>query len=284
MDKPDTIALADYLAEKVLHARHIKEAVALEALFRQGDFVLSRIDGHPKAWDVDNPLCWNCWEEISEYGGYCSLCQAVANRLEASRIRANTGILVTCQNAKSLMSECPWTENTTLVCISATELLALLPTHEVAGFLTDLRESTPPTCVQTNIVFPGNGELTFGDAVALARYSAGSVQDQPFLTKFYFNHSHMRAFDFDTFIGFDITARLFETAAIIKSAFTRDDRAVIEGLLKKSHVNRLYELKRFYSMCNQDQKNILDQVQIDKIDPERGLLLFHLVRYVQRFV
>jgi len=280
VDIPSNECSTDYLTEKVLHARRIKEAVALEALFREGDFVLSSIHKHPPDWDVDKPLCQNCWEEISEYGGYCSLCQTVSSRLEASRIKANTGILIACQNAKALMPCCPWIEEATIVCISETELLVLLPTYEVANFLTDLRASAPPTEALTNIVFPGNGELTFADAVALARYSAGSIQNHPFLTKFYFNHSHMRAFDFDTFLGFDITARLFKLATIIKSAFSRDDRAVIEGLLKKSEVNRVYELKRFYSMCGQDQKNILDQVQIDKIAPERGLLLFHLVRYV----
>ncbi|MDY6868456.1 MAG: hypothetical protein SVT56_11245 [Chloroflexota bacterium] len=228
----------DYLTEKILHARRIKEAVALEALFREGDFVLSSIHKDPPHWDVDKPLCQYCWEELSEYGDYCPLCQAVASRLEASRIKANTGILIACQNAKALMPECHFIEETTLVCISGTELLVLLPTYQVAGFLTALRESRPPTEALTNIVFPGNGELTFGDAIALARYSAGSIQDQPFLTKFYFNHSHMRAFDFDTFLSFDITTRLFETAAIIKSAFSSDDRAVIKELLKYLSLKR----------------------------------------------
>lgn len=284
METPDVgVITPDLLTQKILNAQTIKEAAALVHLCRQDHPVLANTTRQPVSWGIDQPLCQRCWQELSGDDAFCPLCREVSNQIQLSRIRANTGILIFCQNETDLLTNCQAMSETTPVEISENELLVLLPSFEVANFLIFIKDHASDTGM-TNIVFPGQGDMTFGDALSIARYVAGSVQIQQnsFLTKFYFSHSHMRAFDFETFLGFDITTRLFEMASVIKTVFSRDERKVITGLLRKDPINRAYELKRFYSMCGREQKSVLDRIQIDRIEAERGLLLFEIVRYVHR--
>jgi len=273
MDMPDTEATSNgLLAHKILNARTIAGAIALVDLARENHSALNAANEHPLNWGTNRPLCQHCWQELSVDNGLCSLCREI----KAYTAKSNTGVLVFCHNAKNLEFQ-----DVAPVSVSDTEKLVLLPAFMVAEFLAYLQKNPSPTI---NIVFPGNGGLTFGDALAIARYAAGkaNIMDNLSVTKFYFNHSHMRAFDFDTFLGYDITTKLLEMASTIKSVFSADDRRIIVDLLKKNKVNRTYDLKRFYSMCGPSQKSVLDQIQIDRIDPQRGILLFKLARYVYR--
>lgn len=273
----------DLLAQKIFNAQTIKEAAALVQLCHQDHPVLSKTTRQPVNWGIDQPLCQRCWQELSDDDGFCPLCREVSNQIQLSKIRANTGILIFCQNETDLFTNCQALSETIPVKIRENEVLVLLPSFEVANFLVFIKNHVSRNTM-TNIVFPGQGDMTFGDALSIARYVAGSIQirQNSFMTKFYFSHSHMRAFDFENFLDFDILSRLFEMASVIKTVFSRDEKNVIAGLLKKDPINRAYELKRFYSMCGRDQKSVLDRIQIDRIEAERGLLLFDLVRYVYR--
>lgn len=266
----------DYLASKVLNAQSIAEAAALVRLARKNHPAIKTAYEHPLNWGIEVPLCQHCWQELSVDKGFCPLCRAISVHAKKSRTRVGTGVLVSCQDAKYL--DFKYGDP---VSISDSELLFLLPAFKVGAFLVSLRENPFPVI---NVVFPGNGDMAFGDALAIARYAAGKahVTGNMHATKFYFSHAHMRAFDFDTFLGFDIVTRLFEMASVIKSVFSADDRHVLFGLLKKNKVNRTYELKRFYSMCDQYRKSVLEQIQIDRIAPQRGVLLLSLVKYVYR--
>jgi len=281
--------LPDSIKQKLLNAQTIHEAMVLAGLVQENHSVLQGIcQNSPLNWNIHRPLCKHCWQELATENGVCSLCREILARMEGLTTKTDTGILVSCQSAEDVANAFaaasvePSVDSyrETISLISQKELLVLLPCFMTASFLTALQETAP--CL--SIVFPGYGDMNFGDALAMARYFARNAEasENQTLTKFFFSHSHMRAFDMGDFFPFDLTKELFETASAIKSVFLKDDRDLICGLLKKDRVNRVYGLNRFYSLCNPDQKNLLNRLQVDNSEPNRLLLLFQLVRYVYR--
>jgi hypothetical protein len=272
----------DFLKQKAINAQTIKEAVIIVQMMNEKSTVSKIESSCPIEWGIDRSLCQHCWQELAEENGYCPLCQEILNQFDKSKNTAVTGMLVSGQYAAEIMNSLPNSADVIPVLIGDYEFLVLLPSSQIPMFLTTLEETASYQSNLVNIVFPGRGDMKFADVLAMARFYAKNAQnlDEGFLTKFFFNHSHMRAFDFENFLSFEITRKLFETAAIIKSAFPRDERSVIQDLLKKDRMNRIYELNRFCSMCNAEQKAVLKQIQIEDSDPERVLFLFQLVRYV----
>lgn len=271
------------LKDKVVNARFIKEAVALVQLSEERHPVFSDTGQYPLNWGIDKPLCRHCWQELAAADGVCPICSEMLHLMEVSVIKVGAGILVSCPYASDILNA-PWEiPDTNLTLIGEDELLILLPHDSVAEGITFLHERAYREKNLINIVFPGQEDIAFGDALAMARYFAENAasSSKGFLTKLFFSHSHMRSFDFEDYLPFDITRKLFETAAVIKSVFPGKDCSAIREILKKDRVNRVYELNRFYSMCNQNQKAVLDRIQIDNIDPAKALLLFQIVRYVR---
>jgi hypothetical protein len=281
--------LPDSIKQKIVNAQTIYEAMVLAGLAQENHSVLQGIcQNSPLDWNIHRPLCKHCWQELATENDVCSLCREILARMEGLTTKTDTGILVSCQSAEDVANALvassiePSVDSNreTISLISQKELLVLLPCFLTASFLTALQETAP--CL--SIVFPGYGDMNFGDALAMARYFARNAEasESQCLTKFFFSHSHMRAFDMGDFFPFDFTKELFETASAIKSVFSKDDRNLICDLLKKDRVNRVYELNRFYSLCNPDQKHLLSRLQVDNSEPNRLLLLFQLVRYVYR--
>ena len=273
---PDKRSMPASFKEKILNARTIQEAVILSKLDRE-KHSLSNMEELPLAWSVDKPLCQYCLQELAGENSICALCDEISERAEESR-KENTAILVSYEYAQDVANavEDPF------FLLNENQLLVLLPGFRVAEFLFFLKETTTPESHLLNIVFPGRGNMVFGDALAMARYYAENAEhyDDWFTTRFFFNHSHMRSLRFEDFFSFSVIETLFETASTIKSLFPKQDRSVIRELLNKDYVNRIYELNRFYSMCSKDQKTLLDRLKIDESDPERVLTLFQMVRYV----
>ena len=274
---------ANFLRQKIINAQTAEEALALIQLANSGHQFPASASVYPIAWHTDIPLCRHCWMELAGENGFCSLCQAVFDQIEGSDSRIGAAILVLYQYAEDIFNAFSDSSPEWLAPISENELLILLPPFKVAGFLFFLHETAPHPSALISIVFPAHGDMAFGDAIAMARYFANSVQSFGgwFSSKFFFNYSHMRAFDFGDVLPFEITAALFETAAAIKKTFSREDRSVISELLKKDPVNRVYEMNRFYSMCNPEQKSLLNRINVEGLDPKSALLLFQLVRYVE---
>lgn len=274
---------SDILRQKIVHARTIDDAVALIHMDHMHPDIFSRPVSHLLDWSIDKPLCRHCLQEIAETNGLCLICKETLAFMDSVDIRAGAGILVSSLHAPSILNA-PWDiPDASVIMISETEALIILPHDSVGDGLMFLQETISDQSHCVGIVFPGKGVMTFGDALAMARYYAGSVNadDRGFYIKFFFNHAHMRAFDFDDYLPIALVQRLLETAAEVKAVFYGKDRAVICDLLKKDQVNRVYELTRFYSMCDQAQKALLSRIQMETIDPQKALFLFQLVRYVR---
>ena len=274
---------ANFLRQKIINAQTAEEAVGLIQLANSDHQFLSSSPGYPIAWNTDTPLCRHCWLELAGENGFCPLCQAIFDQIDKSAVRTGAAILVSYQYAEDIFNAFSDSSLEWLVPIRENELLVLLPSPKVAAFLYSLHEAAPYPGDLISIIFPTRGDMSFGDAIALARYFANSVQSSEgwLSSKFFFSYSHMRSFDFGDILPFELTSALFETAAAIKKTFSREDRSVISELLKKDQVNRVYEMNRFYSMCNPDQKALLNQINVEGLDPKSALLLFQLVRYVE---
>lgn len=271
------------LRQKVVHARTIYDAVALIHMDHMHPDIFSGPVSHLLDWSIDKPLCRHCLQEIAETNGLCFICKDTLALIDAVDIRADAGILVSSIHPASILNA-PWDiPDVSVMMISETEVLVVLPHDSVGDGLMLLMETLSDQSHCVGIVFPGKGVMTFADALAMARYYAGNVNadDRGFHIKFFFNHAHMRAFDFDDYLPISLVQRLLETAAEIKAVFHGKDRALMCELLKKDQVNRVYELTRFYSMCDQAQKALMSRIQMETIDPQKALLLFQLVRYVR---
>lgn len=262
--------------EKLLNARTIKDAAILTEL-AQEEHSLSMQEKAPLLWSVDKPLCQYCLQELAGENSFCSLCNEISKRSEEPR-KENTGILISYEYVQDIIN----TIEAPCSLLNENQLLVLLPGFKVAEFLVFLKEAAPHKNPLLNIVFPGRGDMVFGDAVAMAGYYAENVEhyDDWFMTKFFFNHSHIRSLKLEDFFSFSVIETLFETASAIKSLFPGRERGVIRDILKKDYVNRVYETNRFYSMCNKEQKHLLAKLNIDESDPERVLILFQMVQYV----
>lgn len=268
-----------FLNEKLLNARTIEEAVILTALSQEEHPVSEPEKKDPLPWNSDKPLCQHCLQELAVDKNYCSFCSEILKQNQELKSNISAGVLVHYQHTLDLIniSEEPF------VLLNDSELLILLPHFKVADFLCFLKETASHKSPIVNIIFPGRGDMLFCDALAMARYYAKNIQPSgyPFINKFFFNHSHMRSLSFEDFYSFNVAKALFEMASKIKPVFPPKNISVILDLLKKDDVNRVYELNRFYSMCNNDQKTLLNKIEIDESDPKRVQTLFQMVRYVQ---
>ncbi|WP_291322558.1 hypothetical protein [Desulfonatronospira sp.] len=239
---------------RFLEARTITEAAAYISLQNPGGLC---------NWGPDRPLCMHCLQETATNSRYCPVCQSIPDYPDAG---VNTGLLLT---GKDLQLSGEPAQS-----ISDSETVVLLPSYKVADFLLNFSK------LQGAVVFPGTGDMFFSDATAIARYYSAAVT-KPFI-KLFFSHSHMRTLSLEDYLTPELFERLCSVAVLIKSAFNPEERILISGILHKDSTNQTYELSRFYSMCNTRQKNLLDRIQIQDIDPVRGLLLFQITRYVSQ--
>ncbi len=265
-----------------MNSQSVEEAAILIKLYREYSPLLTNISPSPLNWSWDYPLCQRCWQELAETKGLCPLCNEMSDRLQSTKIPTGSAILISCPSAEEFSDTLPDYEQIYHAPLTSQLLLVLLPNTSVSEFLLSLQKyKADPFIV---IVFPAQGDMNFGDSLAMARYFHTNLEyyEDGIWIKFFYSHAHMRSFDFDDFLSCDIAERLFQAAQIIKQVFYREDISVILNLLQKNEINKSYELSRFYSMCNQDQKSVLEQIQIDRLDPHRASLLLRLTKYVSR--
>ena len=238
---------------RLIEAQTINEAAGFIGLQNPGGLC---------AWGPDRPLCIHCWQELATDSAFCPFCLEIPEYPESG---VNTGVLLT---GKELELAYELAQD-----ISENETVVLLPSHRVADFLLSISN------LQAAVVFPGKGDMFFSDALAMARYYAAATG---YFIKIFFSHSHMRTLALNDYLSPEIFKRLCSVAGLIKSAFSPEERQIISDIFHKDSTNQTYELSRFYSMCNTQQKSLLDQIQVRDIDPARRLLLFQITRYVSR--
>lgn len=215
----------------MINARSIEEAVAC-AGFKANE------SEPPLAWGPGKPLCRHCWQDLAQED---NLCQACKNMLPEDRAKENTGILFRFDDVEQAILE-----GTVSHILSQKELLILCPRSSVASIFLSFEGGW-----KSAVVFPGRGDMLFGDALAMARYFAAEIAG----IKFFFSHSHMRTLEVGDVLEFDIAQKLFGVARGLKSVFLGDDVLVLKDIFRKDRMNQRYELSRFYSMCSQDQKD-----------------------------
>lgn len=240
----------------------MKNAQSIEEAFAFAGFKENESE-QPLAWSPDKPLCRHCWQDLAQEGDLCLTCKSM---LPDARVKVNAGILFRCEKPEQFVAE-----NGITHVLSRKELLILSPSSSVASIVLSFEGGW-----KSAVVFPGRGDMLFGDALAMARYFATEIAG----IKIFFSHSHMRTLELNDVLEFDLAQKLFGVAATLQSVFLRDDLFILSDILRKDRMNKKYELSRFYSMCSQDQKELLDQLQITEINPARANLLLQLVRYV----
>lgn len=229
----------------------------------------------PIAWSPDKPLCCHCWNELAKLDSLCLTCSEVLKNTQR-RTRHNTGILIHSQDAGEI-SSLTW-EGPIVSSISQNELLLLTRASSVSKVVMSLQDSRWSCAV----IFPARGDMIFADALAMSRYYASQIISSypEHSVKVFFNHSHMRTLDLGDMLRIDLLFQLSNMALMLKETFPRDKLSALKYIFTKDRINQKYELNRFYSMCNQDQKLFLSQLEMTELDPARVKMLINMVRYV----
>lgn len=252
----------------ILHCQSVEEAVVwanLDLPERES----------PIAWSPDKYLCCHCWSDLAKVDDLCLTCSEVLKNIDREA-NHNAGILIHSQDAGEL-SSLTW-EGPIVSSISQNELLLLTHASNASKLVISLHDSRWSCAV----IFPSRGDMIFADALAMSRYYASQIISSypDYSVKIFFNHSHMRTLDLGNMLSIDLLSQLSNVALMFKESFPGDKISALNYIFTKDRINQKYELNRFYSMCNQDQKLLLSQIEMTELDPSRAKMLINMVRYV----
>ncbi len=256
------------MMDYILNCQSVEEAVAGKTL----DLSMPEM---PVAWSPDKPLCSHCWNDLACQDDLCQTCKGVLDNTE-EQAEDNTGILIFDPDDQELSGLI--IEDIVTYQISQSELLILTPGSKVLSLVLSLRDYS----WSCTVIFPARGDMIFADALAMSRYYAGQIASSypEYSIKLFFNHSHMRTLDLRDVINIDLLFKLTNVTAELKRTFPRDKLSALKYIFTKDRTNQKYELNRFYSMCSQDQKILMDQLEISELEPSRAMMLLQMIRYV----